>query len=68
MKYFSIWMAYQCFVCSLLCPGRNCKFGIIGIDECVKGPFSTNYRVYKKKLNKFEIAPNVAKQLKVLSF
>ena len=26
-----------------------------------------HYRVYKKKLNKFEIAPNVAKRLKLLS-
>ena len=26
------------------------------------------YRVYKKKLNKFEIALNVAKRLKVCSF
>ena len=37
VKYFSIWMAYQCFMCSLLRLAHSCKQGIIGIDKCVKG-------------------------------
>ena len=42
LKYFGMWMAYQCFVCSLLRLACNCKQGIIGIDKFVKGPFPTN--------------------------
>ena len=43
LKYFGMWMANQCFVCSLSRLARNCNQDIIGIDKCVNGPFPATY-------------------------
>ena len=44
------------------------RWNIFGFNFTKRDALSSVYRVYKKKLNRFEIALNFAKQLLVSSF